>query len=75
LVQKTQDEDKQNIKKHNTTCVGHHYAQTITEPAMSINVHYNEIPFYAMIFLIYKVQILNINRKPCIIVIRYPECV
>jgi len=25
----TQDEDKQN-KKHNTICVGHHYAQTNT---------------------------------------------
>jgi len=28
---KTQDEDKQNKnKKHNTTCVGHHYTQTNT---------------------------------------------
>ena len=28
-VHKAQDEDKQN-KKHNTICVGHHYAQTNT---------------------------------------------
>ena len=29
-IQKTQDEDRRN-KKHNTICVGHHYAQTNTD--------------------------------------------
>jgi hypothetical protein len=27
----TQDEDKQNKKKHNIICVGHNYAQTNTQ--------------------------------------------
>jgi len=29
-TQKKQDEDKKRNKKHNTTCVGHHYSQTNT---------------------------------------------
>ena len=29
-IPNTQDENKQN-KKHNTTCVGHHYTQTNTD--------------------------------------------
>jgi hypothetical protein len=45
----TQDEDKQN-QRHNTICVGHHYAQTqitllIHEPSYKVKLHYFVVLF------------------------------